>query len=298
MGLAGAGLASAVALGCGTKDNQSNGQTGGNGGVGPLPTTRVNVIEPKGTYDSDGLKIHYEISGMGGPLLMLHGFASNSQATWEANGWLDALNPVRQVCAIDTRGHGQSDKPHDEASYGDDNLPLDAVNFLDFMTYKKMDVFGYGEGAFIAAALLARHRAACRSVILGGIGDVFAGIPAAMSKSIHDAMLASDPSTITDPVAKAYRDLAASDPNSDLAALAACAGKVGDPVKTSDYTGLDVPVLIFAGANDTVFAGAENTAQGMPGAKLTVLPGVDHFSLLSDQRFKDAAVAFLNSGGA
>ncbi|HEX2736339.1 MAG TPA: alpha/beta hydrolase [Polyangiaceae bacterium] len=61
-----------------------------------------------------GIKLHYEEAGKGGPpLLFVHGFGGD----WRHfSAQLEHFQPRRRVVALDRRGHGQSDKP--EGPYG------------------------------------------------------------------------------------------------------------------------------------------------------------------------------------
>jgi pimeloyl-ACP methyl ester carboxylesterase len=253
----------------------------------------MSTLSPAGFLDSGGLKIHYETWGEGYPIVLVHGFASNLKGNWVDTGWVKTLRPARRVVALDCRGFGQSDKPHDAAAYEGDKMPQDVLNLMDHLGIEKTDLFGYSMGAFISAALMARHRDRFTSVIMGGVGNVFAGPPAERNRAIADALLAEDPSQITDLTGKLFRAFAELDPNNDLKALAACCGHVGDPIRPADYTGLDIPVLVVNGGNDAVAANVSQTAAGIPGAKLIMIPDTDHLTVVPDQRFKDAVVAFL-----
>ena len=63
---------------------------------------------------NDGVCIAYEIVGEGEPVVLVHGFASDRVQNWRAPGWYQTLNGSGyQVIALDCRGHGESDKPHD-----------------------------------------------------------------------------------------------------------------------------------------------------------------------------------------
>jgi pimeloyl-ACP methyl ester carboxylesterase len=251
------------------------------------------TVPPAGYFDSGGLKIHYETWGEGYPIVLVHGFASNLKGNWVDTGWVKTLQPVRRIVGLDCRGFGQSDKPHDAAAYEGYKMAQDVLNLTDFLGIEKTDLFGYSMGAFISAALMARHRDRFTSVIMGGVGNVFAGPPAERNRAIADALLAEDPSQITDLTGKLFRAFAELDPNNDLKALAAVMGIVGEPIRPADYAGLDIPVLIVNGGNDVVAANVDQTAAGIPGAKLIMIPDTDHLTVVPDRRFKDAVVAFL-----
>src|SRR6267154_6224000 len=64
-------------------------------------------------FDSDGVKIHYIVEGKGEPVILIHGFAASIAANWGGPGVIKALSENYQVIALDNRGHGQSEKPHD-----------------------------------------------------------------------------------------------------------------------------------------------------------------------------------------
>jgi pimeloyl-ACP methyl ester carboxylesterase len=50
--------------------------------------------------------------------VLIHGFSSSADTGWRQPGVFDKLARDFRVIALDCRGHGQSDKPHDPASYG------------------------------------------------------------------------------------------------------------------------------------------------------------------------------------
>lgn len=66
------------------------------------------------TTAPDGVRIAYEIAGEGEPIVLVHGFAASRVQNWRAPGWYETLNKAGyRVVALDCRGHGESDKPHD-----------------------------------------------------------------------------------------------------------------------------------------------------------------------------------------
>ncbi|MGE5597160.1 MAG: alpha/beta fold hydrolase, partial [Hyphomicrobiales bacterium] len=109
------------------------------------------------TIESGGLTINYIDEGQGQPIVLVHGFASSLQGNWRATGVVDALvNDGRRVVALDCRGHGRSDKPHDPEAYGGTKMADDVVNLADHLGIEKPDLMGYSMGGGIAASLLAR----------------------------------------------------------------------------------------------------------------------------------------------
>src|SRR5262245_6822113 len=81
-------------------------------------------------FDSNGVKIHYITEGKGEPVVLIHGFAADIDKNWRTgfavgpantNGGpriFEALAQKYRVIALDNRGHGKSDKPHDPKQYG------------------------------------------------------------------------------------------------------------------------------------------------------------------------------------
>src|SRR5580692_4469874 len=69
-------------------------------------------------FNSAGVKIHYTTDGKGEPVILIHGYATNIGGNWGQLGIIKGLADSYEVIAIDLRGHGQSDKPHDAAAYG------------------------------------------------------------------------------------------------------------------------------------------------------------------------------------
>ncbi|HZV07296.1 MAG TPA: alpha/beta hydrolase [Gemmataceae bacterium] len=129
----------------------------------------------KGSFDSNGVKIHYVVEGKGEPVLLIHGFAVNAQLQWGVPGIIKALAKDHRVIALDVRGHGKSDKPADPKKYGTEMVE-DAVRLLDHLKIKKAHVVGYSMGAVITGKLLATHPDRLLSATLGGAGVLPEGV--------------------------------------------------------------------------------------------------------------------------
>ena len=242
-------------------------------------------------YESNGVPIHYEVFGEGDPVVLVHGFASSLKGNWVTTGWIDTLRPVRKVIALDCRGHGQSGKPHDPESYGGHEMEDDVLRLMNHLDIQKADLFGYSMGAAISLRAVLRRPQRFTSLVLGGIGQVLArrmgGRP-----GVPQALLAKDPSTITNPVAKGFRVFAERNKN-DLEALAAYQQAQREPIDKAALAGILIPVLVIVGEGDVLVGSPKELVASIPGAELVGIPGRDHLTVVPDARFKEAVVAFL-----
>jgi len=128
------------------------------------------------SFDSDGVRVAYFDEGQGEAVVLLHGFATSSEEMWTrmplaTTQFVSALKGYR-VLAVDFRGHGKSDKPHDPKMYGKE-LAEDVVRLLDHLKIKKAHVVGYSMGAVVAGKLLVDHPDRLLSVTFGGAGPQF-----------------------------------------------------------------------------------------------------------------------------
>ena len=242
------------------------------------------------------MKIHYETFGDGYPIVLVHGYVLNITWNWVNSGLVDALKPIRRVVALDCRGHGQSDKPHDTEAYAVENMAGDVLNLMDHLGIEKADLFGYSMGAVISSHLLAYHGERFRSAVLTGplIRFILGPTDEARAGVMADAMLADDISQITDPTARPFRALADAIPVSDRQALAACARSLDEsqPIAPADFAAVDIPVLIVNGENDDVAGNPDQLVAAIPGVRKVIIEGADHL-VVFDPRFKEPVLSFL-----
>ncbi len=245
-------------------------------------------------FDSAGVPIHYEVFGEGRPIVLVHGFAASLQNNWVAAGWIETLRPLRRVIALDCRGHGESGKPHDPAAYGDEVID-DVVRLMDHLKIDTADLFGYSMGGRISLGLMTRYPERFTSVVLGGVG-ADSWLPEPFGAPISEALLAEDPATVTDPVAKRFREVAEQRGN-DLKALGALR-KGFWHVDREALATVSLPVLIVVGEDDKLARDPDQLVQAIPTARLITFPDRDHLTVVPDQRFKDAVVKFLSEVSA
>jgi pimeloyl-ACP methyl ester carboxylesterase len=113
-----------------------------------------------------------EWPGRGGPLVCVHGLTAN-HTCWASLA--DALTPEYRVIAYDLRGRGASDKP--ATGYSLDRHAEDLVGLLDHLGLKKAVIVGHSLGGHIGVRFAVRFPArVARLVLVDGGLDVRAEI--------------------------------------------------------------------------------------------------------------------------
>ncbi len=248
------------------------------------------------TFDSGGFSIAYDdVPGdKGRPMILVHGFTSNRNEGWRRLGWYGAFERQRIRCvALDNRGHGESAKPHDPAGYSRDAMSNDILALMDHLGIERAHIMGYSMGSrlAIAAALKAPKRFA--TLTIGGVGDKLFEDRHVPGNPMAEAMEATDPESIKEPMLKSFRQFA-DEQGEDRLALAALT-RNRDPQLTREELGkLEVPVLVVAGARDELAGDAEALAKVFPDGRAVTLPGCDHFSAIPHALYKATVFDFLD----
>jgi len=115
---------------------------------------------------SDGSQIAFDVTGQGPTIILLHG-GSGSRQSWHETGYVDGASDSFRVIAMDIRGHGESDKPIDRASYTSDQLVRDILAVADYCEADTFVLWGYSYGANIARYLAAQSDRVAGSIIIG-----------------------------------------------------------------------------------------------------------------------------------
>ncbi|RYF94582.1 MAG: alpha/beta hydrolase [Caulobacteraceae bacterium] len=244
---------------------------------------------------SDGVTISYDDAGIpnGKPVLLVHGFASNRNEGWKRTGWYTAFERRGQrVIAPDTRGHGQSGKPHDPAVYAPARRLADVIELLDHLGIGRTDVVGYSMGARLALSLAMTWPERVDHLVVGGIGErIFT--PSPQDDVMGRAMEADDPATITDPFLQSFRHFA-DEQGEDRLALAATSRAEGLAITADDLFAISAPTLVVAGSRDALAGNPQGLADHIRGAKAISLQGCDHFNAIPHALLKATVFDFLD----
>jgi len=253
------------------------------------------------SFTSRGVSLAYDDirpAGADSTIVLVHGFTSNRNEAWRRTGWYGAFERRGVRCiALDQRGHGESEKPHDPAAYGGEALSQDVLALMDHLDVERADLFGYSMGARTAlgAALAAPERVA--NLILGGVGgrwfDPPPADPAPGQMTLAEAMLAEDVDAIEPDLIRSFR-LFADEQGEDRRALAAFIQADRPPLDLDAMAALPVPVLVVAGIRDELAGDPEILAQAFADGRAVALAGCDHFSAIPHAMTKSTVFDFLD----
>jgi pimeloyl-ACP methyl ester carboxylesterase len=236
------------------------------------------------------VRIHYLEQGTGEPIVLVHALDSNARA-WIANGVMTDLARDHRVIALDCRGHGQSDKPHDPKQYGPE-MALDLARLLDHLSLKQAHVVGYSMGAELVAILLVRQPERFLTVTLGAGAGRFEWVSTDAQHAEEEALeyenlgvspklfLEESPLNTPDPEIEDLRKQQAAtlaDKARDRAALAAFSRARKDRLITSaQAAAVTLPTLGIAGSLDPALSSLQTLQKMRPAVKLVVIEGATH----------------------
>lgn len=248
-------------------------------------------------FEHDGLQFFYVDeaavgSGAGLPVLLIHGFASNHAVNWLNTSWVKSLTRAgRRVIALDNRGHGASDKPHDPIAYHTGRMAADARALIDHLGLTHVHVMGYSMGARIAAFLARAAPNEVRSIVLGGLGIHLVeggGLP----QSVGPALSAPSLADVTDPIGRLFRRFADAN-GSDLEALVACIRGSRQSLTADEIADIRLPALVAVGDQDPIAGDPHRLAALLPRGRALDIPGRDHNLAVGDKIFKAAVLDFM-----
>ncbi len=121
---------------------------------------------PSATTD-DGIRLHYEESGEGTPLIFVHEFAGDHRS-YEAQ--LRHFGRRYRAVAFNARGYPPSDVPEPVSAYAQARAADDILAILDHLGAPKAHVSGISMGAFATLHFGLRHPDRALSLCLGGCG--------------------------------------------------------------------------------------------------------------------------------
>jgi pimeloyl-ACP methyl ester carboxylesterase len=223
--------------------------------------------------NSAGTKIHYETVGEGAALVLHHGTAG-SGADLVDIGYGSALGKDRKIILIDSRGHGLSDKPHNEAAYDLRLRGADVLAVMDALEIRRADYFGYSLGGWIGIEAGRQAPERFRSMIIGAAHPY----PESM-KAVRDFLTPEGMRMYVDRVQGASDAWKARTLSNDLEALRALSF---DRASNEDaLRQLTMSCLLFVGDQDPRLEAVKKCAGEIRNSKLVIVPGCDHIGTIA-----------------
>lgn len=246
-----------------------------------------NEFTPVGKYvEINGMKMYYEVSGEGDPLIVLHGAYMNIPSMGKI---IPMLAENHTVYALEFQGHGRTNDINRPITYP--NLANDVAAFMDAVGLNKADVLGYSVGAEVGLQLAIRHPEKVNKLVAASAAYDLEGWQPEFKAAIPQITVEM---MVNMPFAEDYRKLA---PNPDgfpeLARKLIALEK--EPMAwEEDIKKLKTPVLVIAGDADV--ATLEHTValfrllgggvmgdmgKPLPASRLAIMPATSHTAVIS-----------------
>ena len=223
----------------------------------------------------NGLKMYYEIEGIGDPLVYVppaFGFAGLKS--------MPALVQSHSVITVDLQGNGRTadipDRPISIEQYAED-----VVGLLKYLGISKADFFGDSYGGDTVVMIAVRH-----PELVGRIatyGATFGPPPDALNFDT----LPSSPPTADSKYSEYWRESyksVAPDPDYWPKVFDKVHGFQWNGFSKEELASIKAPILIALGDHDFVrLEHAVESVKRIPHAELAVIPDASHFVLFSEQ---------------
>ncbi len=260
----------------------------------------VNEDEQLRAARSGAVTIRYRVWGSGSPLLLLHPGMCDG-ALWRTLGYTRALAPRYRLIVPDLRGHGQSERPHEEAAYAADAMRDDLGAVLAAEGIEQTLCWGFSLGALLALRFAAAYPGRLRGLIAGGAVGWLprreVGTESA-ERIERRGLAALAPPLDGDSAALPLRPvILASDPQAHAARYRAQAH--WEP--PAGLYAIREPLLLYGGEADSFTPAVRELAAALPQAELLTVPQMGHLQLwCHPELLLERALAFLAAadGGA
>lgn len=254
----------------------------------------------------DGLRIAYERTGTGPPLVLLHGGLGDGPTTWRDQ--LDGLADRFTVIAWDAPGAGESDHPPSSFRLPDYADAL--AGFIDALGLQRPHIGGLSFGAGLAIQFFDRYPAVPRTLVLAGAYTGWVGSlpPDRVEHRLELALKLADgppeemvdallPTMFSDHATREVEErFAASMAATPAAGVKAMARSFAEADLREVLPRIDIPALLIYGDEDvrSPLDVAGEIHEAIPGSELVVLEGAGHVCCMeAPERFNAAVRSFL-----
>lgn len=253
----------------------------------------------------NGLKMYYERHGKGQPLILIHGGLGSTGMFADL---MPELSKNREVIAVDLQGHGRTadtDRPMSFLALADDIGRL-----MNHLSIQKADVMGYSMGGVVALRTTIQHPELVRNLVVvsstfsrdGWYPEIITGM------SSFSALTAEQ----LKPTPMYHNYVSVAPRPGDWPALLTKLGVMAreDYDWSDEVARIKGPVLLVFGDADAVrtahavqyfelLGGGKKDGgwdgSGISTARLAILPGVTHYTVLASPSLGTAVTNFLDA---
>jgi len=240
--------------------------------------------------DRDGVRLFYEVSGSGRPVLLTHGYSATAEM-WR--GQVAALAERHQVIVWDMRGHGQSDSPDDPAAYSEEATVADMAAILDACGADRAVVGGLSLGGYMSLSFNLTHTDRVAALMLFDTGPGFKKDEARADWNAMAERYAHSFEKRGFEALGGSAEVRVSTHRSPQGLANAARGMLSqrDGSVITSLPEIAVPTLVLVGADDQPFlAGTDYMAAKIPKANKVVLENAGHASNIDQPAAFNAAV--------
>jgi pimeloyl-ACP methyl ester carboxylesterase len=115
----------------------------------------------------DGVKLYYEETGTGAPVVFVHEFAADHRS-WEMQ--MRHFGQRYRCVTFGARGYPPSEVPEKPESYSQNRAADDILSVMDHLKIEKAHVVGLSMGGFATLHFGFRHPARALSLVVAGVG--------------------------------------------------------------------------------------------------------------------------------
>ena len=233
-----------------------------------------------------GMKMYYEVSGSGNPIIVLHGSYMNILSMGNI---IPALAKTHKVYALEFQGHGRTNDIDRPITYP--NLADDVAAFMDATGVPKANVLGYSLGAMAGLELAIRHPDKVDHLILVSGAYDFEGFQPEFKALIPQMTVEMFTSM---PFASEYKKLAVNPDGFPALAKKLIAIEKEPLALGADVKALKSPILIIAGDADAftlehsvamfrLLGGGAMGDMGKPlaASRLAIMPATAHTAVIN-----------------
>ena len=245
--------------------------------------------DPRFFDAADGVRLAWRELGEGRPIMLLHGFFSDTATNWIRYGHAERIAATgRRVIMPDLRAHGSSARPHDPAAYPADVLASDGHALIAYLRLTDYDLGGYSLGARTAVRMIATGARPGR-VVLGGMG--LRGIVDVAARAEHFRRILTGLGSFqrgsAEWLAESFLLTSGGDPVALLRLLDSFVDTSRD-----ELAAIDMPVLVTAGSDDQDNGSAVDLANALTDGAFVEVPG-NHMSAVVKRELGEAMAGFL-----